>query len=202
MKLRHLIERRGPGRSDPAPPASVAKIAKVEGEQGASFATIATFATPPGPERWPNVLRSLTVAGVDLRAAADALERLAEAGTVAEALALGWDARDLVGLWRFPPHALPSRAGLIYSLYPGDTVRSVRSTGCVIVIGGANLRHIWLRASVRDVVPPWKFAASPSAGPEIRPPDAPQLPVGMMDASPPADRVQRPRLATQRTEQR
>lgn len=87
-------------------------------------------------ERWPNILPALSVEGVDLRTAADALGRLVKAGTVAEALALGWDARDLVGLWRFPPHTLPSRAGLIFSLYPGDTMSSLRPTGCVIAPGG------------------------------------------------------------------
>ena len=78
----------------------------------------------------------------------------------------------MVGLWRFAPHTLPSRAGLIFSLYPGDTVRSIRPTGCVIAIAGGNLRHIWLRASVRDVVLPWEVSPASPPRPEICPPDS------------------------------
>jgi len=171
MRLLHLIERRqakvAGGRLDN--PDNSANAAR---PQVRLLSELSKLSALPGPERWPNMLRALSVAGVDLRAPADALGRLVEAGIVAEALALGWDARDLVGLWRFPPYTLPSRAGLIFSLYPGDMVRSLRATGCVIAIGGGNLRHIWRRASVRDVVLPWALPAGSPPGPEICPPGA------------------------------
>jgi len=171
MKLRHLIERVGTAPS-PRTVAIVATPATVDDGSTGRVATVASIAAPPDPKRWPNVLRALSVEGVDLRPAADALGQLVEVGVVAEALALGWDARDLVGLWRFPPHTLPSRAGLIFSLYPGDMVRSLRATGCVIAIGGGNLRHIWRRALVRDVVLPWALPAASPLRPEIWPPDS------------------------------
>lgn len=171
MKLRHLIERAG-AQSSPRPVATLATVATDRPQSGPSVATVATVATPPDPERWPNTLRALLVNGMDLRTAADHLARLVGAGAITEALALGWDARELVGLWRFPPHDQPSRAGLIYSLHPGDTVRGIRPTGCVIRNAGSNLRHIWRRASVRDVVLPWHLPAASPLGPEFCPPDS------------------------------
>lgn len=171
MRLRHLIERAG-AQSSPRTVATLATSATDHRPEHPSVATVATVAAGPKPEQWPNILRSLPVEGLDLRMAADHLARLVEIGAVAEALALGWDARDLVGLWRFPPHALPSRAGLVFSLHPGDSVRSIRPTGCVIGIAGGNVRHIWLRASVRDVLLPWEFPTVSALGPEICPPDS------------------------------
>jgi hypothetical protein len=55
--------------------------------------------------------------------AVDALESLMAAGIVAEALAIGWDARELVGVNRRPPHDAPGSAGLIFSMRRGDGVQ-------------------------------------------------------------------------------
>lgn len=182
MRLRHLIERAG-AQSSPRPVATLAMLAILATDRQSSGPTVATVAPLPDPERWPNMLRALSVNGANLWTAADHLTRLVETGAIAEALALGWDARELAGLWRFPPHSLPSRAGLVFSLYPGDTVRSIRTTGCVIGITGGNLRHIWLRASVRDVLLPWQFPTASPLGPEICPSDSIRL--RMSPAMPP-----------------
>jgi hypothetical protein len=70
--------------------------------------------------------------------AADALDMLLRAGVVEKALALGWDARELRRM-PTPPHD-HRRAGLIFSMRPGDTVPDVRRAGCIIAYG--NVRHI------------------------------------------------------------
>jgi hypothetical protein len=75
--------------------------------------------------------------------AADALDVLLGAGVLQKALGLGWDARELVGVQRQPPHNHPSRAGLVFSMRPGDSVTDVRRTGAIIAYG--NVRHIWKR---------------------------------------------------------
>ena len=89
--------------------------------------------------------------------AADALDMLLRAGVVEKALTLGWDSRELVGVCRRQPHNLPSRAGLIWSVKPGDTVLDVRRSACIIAYG--NVRHIWKRAPIgADVCLPWELA--------------------------------------------
>jgi len=91
--------------------------------------------------------------------AADALDMLLRAGVVEKALGLGWDVRELVGICRAPPHDSPSRAGLIWSVKPGDTVPDVRRSGCIIAIAGSNVRHIWKRAPIgADICLPWQMA--------------------------------------------
>lgn len=77
-----------------------------------------------------------------MAAAADVLEILFREGALAEALAIGWDPRELVGMWRHRPHDHQHYAGLVFSIRPGDTVRSVSPAGCVINIAGTNVRHI------------------------------------------------------------
>ena len=104
------------------------------------------------------MLRGLTVIGVRSDLAADALESLTDSGAVERALILGWDARELIGVQRAHPHDHPSRAGLIFSMRPGDTVRDVRTSGCIIAYG--NVRHIWKRfGGVAGLVFPWELEA-------------------------------------------
>jgi hypothetical protein len=73
-------------------------------------------ADPGPPEGWPDRLRCLSVVeGIRWDLAADALDMLLRAGVVEKALALGWDARELIGVCRAAPHNSPSRAGLIHA---------------------------------------------------------------------------------------
>jgi hypothetical protein len=92
--------------------------------------------------------------------AASSLESLLRAGVVEKALVLGWDARELIGVCRAPPHNSPSRAGLIFSIRPGDTVTDVRRAGCIIAY--ATVRHIWKRVPLPDhgaLCMPWDLTA-------------------------------------------
>ena len=101
-------------------------------------------------------MRGLTVEAVRLDLAADALDSLMAADVIERALILGWDARELVGLQRAKPHDHPARAGLVYSVRPGDSVSSVHDAGCAITIAGSNVRHIWRRVPLTDsVCLPW-----------------------------------------------
>ena len=107
------------------------------------FAHFETCLPPPGieSERW--------------HGAQEAFAGLLASGVAAKALGLGWDAREIIGVCRRPPHDSPSRAGLIWSVKPGDTVPDVRRSGCIIAYG--NLRHIWKRAPIgADVCLPWE----------------------------------------------
>jgi hypothetical protein len=111
----------------------------------------------PEPERWVWLMRSLTVGGVRWDPAADALESLIAADMIERALILGWDARELIGLQRFRPYDHPLRAGLIFSLRPGDAVRDVSRAGCVIAYG--KVRHIWRRTPLdASTLLPWDLA--------------------------------------------
>jgi len=115
---------------------------------------------PVEPERWAEMLRGLAVDGVRLDLAADALESLMDSGAVERALILGWDARELIGVQRAQPHDHPSRAGLIFSLRPGDTVPDVRASGSIISSG--NVRHIWRRSPLPcdgSICLPWEIRA-------------------------------------------
>jgi hypothetical protein len=90
--------------------------------------------------------------------AADALESLRHAGMIEKALALGWHARELIGVCRAAPHDSPSRAGLIFSMRPGDTVTDVRRAGCIIAY--ATVRHIWKRVPMPadgSICLPWEL---------------------------------------------
>lgn len=110
----------------------------------------AVSATPLRAEmdlaRWLERLRAGDLPGLPAERwerAADAFAMLLESGTAAKALGFGWDVRELVGVQRGAPHDAPHVAGLIFSLWPGDTVTDVRRAGCAIVYSGG--RHIWLR---------------------------------------------------------
>lgn len=161
MRLRSLIESRpGPGTS-PRTPATVATVATHRRHPPSTVAEVASVAASGEPNLWlvkmrAGGLNSLTPAR--WTEAADALEAVLQAGVVDEVLHLGWDAREIIGVQAEPPHDHPSRAGLIYSLKPGDTVCSVRPSGCVIVDG--QVRHIWRRvplSSDGSIVMPWEL---------------------------------------------
>jgi hypothetical protein len=80
------------------------------------------------------------------------------------ALILGWDVRELVGVQRAKPHDSPARAGLVYSMRPGDTVPSIHDAGCAIAIAGTNVRHVWRRCPLPDsICLPWTLT-EPSRG--------------------------------------
>jgi hypothetical protein len=92
--------------------------------------------------------------------AADALDAIIRSGAADKALGLDWDARELIGVCRAAPHDSPSRAGLIFSMRPGDTVTDVRRAGCIIAYG--TVRHIWKRVPLpadRSLCMPWELTA-------------------------------------------
>ena len=83
------------------------------------FAQFEIYPSPPGiePERWHR--------------AQEVFAGLLASGVAVEALGLGWDARELVGVERTQPHDAPSRAGLVFSMRPGDSVPDVHHSGCI-----------------------------------------------------------------------
>jgi hypothetical protein len=145
--------------ADTLTPATLAIVATLPRPIAPTVATVATVAAPGPPESWPDRLRSLPPAdGVRWDLAADALDVLLRAGVVEKALGLGWEARELVGVQRHPPHDHPSRAGLVFSMRPGDTVPDVRRAGCIIAYG--TVRHIWKRVLLpadRSLCMPWEL---------------------------------------------
>jgi hypothetical protein len=159
MHLRALIQgSRLPG--SPRTPATVATLATLRPPIAPTVATVATVAAPGPPEEWSDRLRSLpAVDGMRWDLAANALESLLRAGVVEKALDLGWDARELMGVCRAAPHDSPSRAGLIWSVRPGDTVPDLRRSGCIIAYG--TVRHIWKRVPLPldgSICLPWELA--------------------------------------------
>jgi hypothetical protein len=81
------------------------------------------------------------------------------AGVIDKALELGWDAREIIGVCRSLPHDSPSRAGLIWSVKPGDTVPDVRRSGCIIAYG--KIRHVWRRTELgAEIVLPWELGTA------------------------------------------
>jgi hypothetical protein len=160
MHLRALIQGRPPGeRRTPATLATLATVGACSPQFRPSVATVATVADPGPSNGWPDRLRSLPpINGMRWDLAADALEILLRAGVVEKALGLGWDARELIGVCRAAPHDSPSRAGLIFSMRPGDAVTDVRRTGCII----ATVRHIWKRVPLPadgSICLPWELTA-------------------------------------------
>jgi hypothetical protein len=134
------------------------------GAQGRPFAEIdiaERVAIASAPERWLERLRSADLPGLPPQRwtfAADALESLMQSGAIDKALGLGWDARELVGMQRHAPHDAPSRAGLIWSMWPGDSVTDVRRAGAIIAYG--TVRHIWRRVPVPidgSICLPWEL---------------------------------------------
>ena len=124
---------------------SVAPLPRPQPEVSAVSATPLPRPHPPLDE-WPARLRSCHVEGANMAAAADVLETLLRDGVVSQALALGWDPLELIGMWRHRPHDHPYYAGLLFSVRHGDRVRSVSAVGCIIQVATKNVRHIWRRA--------------------------------------------------------
>ena len=159
MQLRDLIR----GGIRPPATATPATLATVELVPLRSVATVATVAVAETPERWIERLCAGDLPGLSAERwerAVDTFAALLESGAVAKALGLGWDARELVGVQRVAPHDAPHVAGLIFSMWPGDTVTDVRRAGCAIVYSGG--RHIWLRRplpSDGSICLPWELPA-------------------------------------------
>ena len=162
MRLRDFI------RAGAIPPSATATAATVATDGGmppiyatAGVAEVATVAVAERPERWLERLHAGDLPGLSAERwtmAADALAGLMESGAVAKAVNLAWDARELIGVQRAPPHDAPHRAGLIFSLWPGDTVTDMRRSGCLITYQGG--RHIWLRRPLTlDTCLPWDLPA-------------------------------------------
>jgi hypothetical protein len=160
MRLRDYIRA---GATPPLATATVATLATLRGGNRSPVATVAGVAVADGPMRWLDHLRSAELPFLPAERwaiAAAALDTLLHAGVVEKALGLGWDARELIGVCRTAPHDSPSRAGLIFSLRPGDTVRDVRRTGCIIAY--ATVRHIWQRVPLPAdgfICMPWELTA-------------------------------------------
>lgn len=158
MNLRALIQ----GGRPPVElrtPATLATVGAYAPQFRPCVATVATVADPGPSNGWVDRLRSLPPTdGMRWGLAADAVESLLLAGVVEKALSLGWDARELIGVCRAAPHDSPSRAGLIFSLRPGDTVTDVRRAGCIIAY--ATVRHIWKRVPLPadgSICLPWEL---------------------------------------------
>lgn len=162
MRLRDFI------RAGAIPPSATATAATVATDGGmppihatAGVAEVATVAVAERPERWLERIRAGDLPGLSVERwnrAAAALAVLMESGAVAKAVNLAWDARELIGVQRAPPHDAPHRAGLIFSLWPGDTVTDMRRSGCLITYQGG--RHVWLRRPLSlDTCLPWDLPA-------------------------------------------
>src|SRR5262249_37100032 len=158
MRLRHLIRTRTAAKSNRPTPATLATLATERPQTPRTVATVATVARDRLLDPLPALMRRATVDGVQLETAASVLESLMAAGAIDVALRLGWDARELIGLSRFLPHDHLARAGLIYSVRPGEAVQDVSRAGCVIAY--ANVRHLWRRCPIdTSIVLPWDLAA-------------------------------------------
>jgi hypothetical protein len=162
MHLRALIQG-GRAPTNPWTPATLATLATVATLRPLAPSTVARVTAPGDPESWPDRLRGLPeIEGIRWGIAADALESLLRAGVIEKALRLGWDTRELIGVCRAAPHDSPSRAGLIFSLRPGDTITDVRRAGCIIAY--ATVRHIWKRVPLPadgSIVLPWQLGTQP-----------------------------------------
>jgi hypothetical protein len=91
-------------------------------------------------------------------AAQDVFAMLVAIGAASEAIVAGWTPHELCGVSIRPPHDSPSRAGLIFSMRPGDTVSDIRRAGCIITYG--TVRHIWERVPLPadgSVCLPWEI---------------------------------------------
>ena len=78
-------------------------------------------------------------------------------GSAAQALASGWRLVEIIGVQTDLPHDLPTRAGLVFSVRPGDSIRNLHLDGCIIAY--STVRHIWKRAPIgADVCLPWELS--------------------------------------------
>ena len=150
------------------PPAETARIAETPARPllRVVSAVSAIPATPPAgssPDQWLRVLRHGDLPGLTTerwRDAAGVLEGLIETDVVEAALIRGWHPLELIGVSRAKPHDHPARAGLIFSLRPGDTVPSIHDLGCAIAVAGSSVRHIWRRMplpSDDSIILPWEL---------------------------------------------
>jgi hypothetical protein len=101
---------------------------------------------PPGtqPKRWQ-------------RAQAAFVELLAT-GAASQALATGWTPQELCGVSATAPHDAPSKAGLIFSMWPGDRIEGIDAWGCNIAAG--QRWHTWRRVPASAlVVMPWDLGS-------------------------------------------
>jgi hypothetical protein len=162
MHLRALIQG-GRAPTNPRTPATLATVATLRPLAPSTVARVATVADLGPAESWTGRIRALpALERMRWDLAADAVDGLLHAGVVEKTLALGWDARELIGICRGAPHDSPSRAGLIFSLRPGDTVTDVRRAGCIIAY--ATVRHIWKRVPLPadgSIVLPWQLGTQP-----------------------------------------
>ncbi len=125
----------------------------------------AVSATPPRValdlDAWADVLRTGDLPGLTLErwaAVSDALAHLIVTGAAAKALERGWEAFDLIGVQRRPPHDASHVAGLVFGMRPGDVVTDMRRSGCLITYQGG--RHVWLRRPLTlDACLPWDLPA-------------------------------------------
>lgn len=138
---------------------SIIRGRQADHEPPPSCPTVASVAVAGASEGWADRLRTLPAApGIRWDLAAEILDSLMVAGVIDKALRLGWDAREIIGVCRSQPHDSPSRAGLIWSVKPGDTVPDVRRSGCIIAY--STVRHIWKRAPLPadgSICLPWEL---------------------------------------------
>ena len=101
---------------------------------------------PPPPGTQPRRWQRAQVAFVELLAT----------GAAVQALAAGWTLQELCGVCRMSPHDAPSKAGLIFSMWPGDRVEGIDAWGCNIA--AAQRWHNWRRVPASAlVVMPWEI---------------------------------------------
>jgi hypothetical protein len=86
----------------------------------------------------------------------DTFARMIDGGSASQAMGLGWSLVEIIGIQNDLPHDLPSRAGLLFSVHPGDSIKNVRPDGCIIAYG--SVRHIWRRVPLSSaIVLPWEL---------------------------------------------
>jgi hypothetical protein len=115
------------------------------------------------PAHWLAGMESFRPAGLPSdrwSGALAVLSDLVDAGVVADALALGWNPLEIIGVQRRPPHDASNVAGLIYSIRPGERVRLLTDRGCTIDTPTGP--HRWVRTSLSAaVVAPWELSTGP-----------------------------------------
>lgn len=150
------------------PPAETARTAETPARPllRVVSAVSAISATPPAgssPDQWLDALRSGELPGLTAdrwREATHVLDGLIDSDLVEAALIRGWHPMELIGVSRAKPYDHPTRAGLIYSMRPGDMVPSIHDAGCAIAVAGTNVRHIWRRLPLPgdgSVCLPWEL---------------------------------------------
>jgi hypothetical protein len=159
MQLRSIIRHGMPAKQHPVLAAIIAIPASSGAGAASPVARLAKIAAPQGsPSDWLTRMeaRPIAVPAARWTEALTVLSDLIEAGTIADALALGWHPLEIIGLQRRLPHDLPNVAGLIYSVRPGERVRLLTDRGCTIDTGTGP--HRWVRVPLSpDVAFPWEL---------------------------------------------